>query len=221
VISVHSVVSLDFAVGNTPGYHSTIFPPYFVAGALFSGFAMVLTLAIPMRRFFGLEDFITVRHLDHAAKIMLATGLIVAYGYFMEIFTAFYGGDQYEIYMTLNRMAGPYAPVYWTLIACNVLAPQILWFRRARRTVWLLFVLSLVINLGMWTERFMIVVTSLHRDFLPSAWGMFYPTFWDVTMLIGSIGFFAMLFLLFVRFLPAISIFEMRELARESAKGTA
>jgi Ni/Fe-hydrogenase subunit HybB-like protein len=221
VISVHSVVSLDFAVGNTPGYHSTIFPPYFVAGALFSGFAMVLTLAIPMRRFFGLEDFITVRHLDHAAKIMLATGLIVAYGYFMEIFTAFTSGDKYEIYMTLNRMAGPYAPVYWTVIVCNVLAPQILWFRRARRTAWLLLVLSLVINVGMWTERFMIVVTSLHRDFLPSAWGMFYPTFWDVTMLIGSIGFFAMLFLLFVRFLPAISIFEMRELARESKKGTA
>jgi Ni/Fe-hydrogenase subunit HybB-like protein len=221
VISVHSVVSLDFAVGNTPGYHSTIFPPYFVAGALFSGFAMVLTLAIPMRRFFGLEDFITVRHLDHAAKIMLATGLIVAYGYFMEIFTAFTSGDKYEIYMTLNRMAGPYAPVYWTVIVCNVLAPQILWFRRARRTAWLLLVLSLVINVGMWTERFMIVVTSLHRDFLPSAWGMFYPTFWDVTMLIGSIGFFAMLFLLFVRFLPAISIFEMRELARESEKGTA
>ncbi|HEY6863918.1 MAG TPA: NrfD/PsrC family molybdoenzyme membrane anchor subunit [Burkholderiales bacterium] len=215
VISVHSVVSLDFAVGNTPGWHSTLFPPYFVAGALFSGFAMVLTLAIPMRHFFGLQDFITARHLDHAAKIMLATGLIVAYGYFMEIFTAFYSGDEYEIYMTLNRMAGPYAPVYWLLMACNVIAPQLLWFRRVRRTVWLLFVLSIVINVGMWSERFMIVVTSLHRDFLPSSWGMFYPTGWDWSMLAGSIGLFTMLFLLFVRFLPAISIFEMREIARE------
>ncbi len=179
---------------------------------------MVLTLAIPMRHFFGLQDFITARHLDHAAKIMLATGLIVAYGYFMEIFTAFYSGDEYEIFMTTNRMAGPYAPVYWLLITCNVILPQVLWFRRARRTVWLLFVLSIVINVGMWSERFMIVVTSLHRDFLPSSWGMFYPTGWDWSMLAGSIGLFAMLFLLFVRFLPAISIFEMRELAHERSE---
>ena len=219
VISVHTIVSLDFAIGNTPGYHSTIFPPYFVAGALFSGFAMVLTLAIPMRHFFGLEDFITLDHFDHAAKVMLATGLIVAYGYFMEVFTAFYSGDRYEIYMTTNRMAGPYAPIYWALLVCNVLAAQLLWFRRARRAPWLLFALSLVVNLGMWMERFMIVVTSLHRDFLPSAWGMFYPTGWDWGMLAGSIGFFLLLFLLFVRFLPAISIFEMRELAHASAGG--
>jgi Ni/Fe-hydrogenase subunit HybB-like protein len=218
VVSVHSVVSLDFAIGNTPGYHSTIFPPYFVAGALFSGFAMVLTLAIPLRHFFGLQDFITQRHLDNAAKVILATGWLVAYGYFMEIFTAYYSADQYDIYMTENRMLGPYAPVYWTLMFCNVLAPQILWWRRARRTVWLLFVVSLVINIGMWMERFLIVVSSLHRDFLPSAWGMFYPTGWDWTHFIGSIGFFVFLFLLFVRFLPAISISEMRLLVRESAE---
>jgi Ni/Fe-hydrogenase subunit HybB-like protein len=218
VISVHSVVSLDFAIGNTPGWHSTIFPPYFVAGALFSGFAMVLTLAIPMRRFFKLEDFITVVHLDHAAKIMLATGLIVAYGYFMEIFTAWTSGDVYEIYMTANRMAGPYAPVYWLLMTCNVLVPQVLWFRRARRSVALLFALSIVVNIGMWSERFMIVVTSLHRDYLPSSWGMFIPTVWDWTMLAGSIGFFFALFLLFVRLLPAITIFEMRELVHDSAE---
>jgi molybdopterin-containing oxidoreductase family membrane subunit len=219
VISVHSIVSLDFAIGNTPGYHSTVFPPYFVAGAIYSGFAMVLTLAIPLRKFFGLEDFITTRHLDNAAKVMLATGLMVAYGYASEIFMAFYGGDRYQIYMTLNRMTGPYAPVYWTLIACNVLTPQLLWSRRLRGKVWLLFAASLVINTGMWMERFMIVVTSLHRDFLPSAWGMFYPTFWDIAMLLGSIGFFALLFLVFLRALPAISIFELRELVRETAKG--
>lgn len=216
VVSVHSIVSLDFAIGNTPGWHSTVFPPYFVAGALYSGFAMVLTIAILMRRFFRLQDFITIRHLDRAAQILLATGLIVAYGYFMEIFTAFVSGDEHEIYMTLNRMTGPYAPVYWSMIVCNVVAPQLLWFHRARRSVRLLFALSFVINLGMWMERFTIVVTSLHRDFLPSAWGMFRPTFWDVGMLLGSIGLFTALFLLFLRFLPAISIFEMRELAHET-----
>jgi Ni/Fe-hydrogenase subunit HybB-like protein len=212
VISVHSIVSLDFAVGNTPGYHSTIFPPYFVAGALYSGFAMVLTIALPMRHFFGLEGFITKRHLDNAARIMLATGLIVAYGYAMEVFTAFYGNDRYEIAMTMNRFAGPYAPVYWTVIACNVVIPQLLWLRRVRHSVWALFALSLVIQLGMWSERFMIVVSSLNRDFLPSSWGLFVPTFWDVSMLVGSIGLFAFLFLCFLRVLPAITIFEMREL---------
>jgi molybdopterin-containing oxidoreductase family membrane subunit len=220
VVSVHTIVSLDFAIGNTPGYHSTIFPPYFVAGALFSGFAMVLTLAIPLRRFFGLEDFITQTHLANAAKVMLATGWLVAYGYAAEAFTAFYSGDRYERYMLLNRLGGPYAPVFWTLLACNVLAPQSIWFRSVRHSPAALWVLSLVINLGMWLERTMIVVTSLHRDFLPSAWGMFYPTFWDWLFLFGSIGFFVLLFLLFVRFLPAISIAEMRRLVRETAEET-
>jgi Ni/Fe-hydrogenase subunit HybB-like protein len=215
VISVHSVVSLDFAIGNTPGYHSTIFPPYFVAGALFSGFAMVLVLAIPMRRFFHLEEFITLDHLDNAAKVMLATELILAYGYFMEVFTGFFSSDTYEVFVTTNRMFGPYGPVYWALIVMNVVIPQLLWFRRVRRSVAMLFALGILVNVGMWMERFMIVVTSLHRDFLPSAWGMFYPTGWDWTMLAGSIGFFALLFMLFVRLLPAISIFEMRELAAE------
>ena len=219
VISVHSIVSLDFAVGNTPGYHSTIFPPYFVAGALYSGFAMVLTLAIPMRHFFGLEDFITKRHLDNAAKIMLATGLIVAYGYIAEIFTAFYSNDRYEIAMTMNRFFGPYAFVYWGVIVCNVVIPQLLWLRAVRHSTWLLFLLSLVIQLGMWSERFMIVVSSLNRDFLPSSWGLFVPTFWDVSMLIASIGFFFFLFLCFIRVLPAITIFEMRELEHEVHDG--
>jgi Ni/Fe-hydrogenase subunit HybB-like protein len=221
VVSVHTIVSIDFAVGNTPGYHSTIFPPYFVAGALFSGFAMVLTLAIPLRHAFGLHDFITGRHLANAAKVLLATCWLVAYGYLAEIFTAFYSGDVYERYMTVNRFAGPYAPVYWAMLACNVLVPQLFWFRRVRHSVPLLFVLSLVINCGMWMERFLIVVTSLHRDYLPSAWGMFYPTRWDWITLFGSIALFVWLFLLFVRFLPAISIAEMRELVRESAQGEA
>jgi Ni/Fe-hydrogenase subunit HybB-like protein len=218
VVSVHSVVSLDFAIGNTPGYHSTIFPPYFVAGALFSGFAMVLTLAIPLRRAFGLHDFITGVHLDHAAKVLLATGALVAYGYACETFMAFYSGDEYEIAMTVDRWAGAYAPVYWSMMACNVLVPQVLWWRRARRNALLLFALSLVINLGMWMERVLIVVQSLHHDFLPSSWGLFVPTLWDWVFLLGSISTFAWLFLVFIRLLPAISISEMRELARESAQ---
>ena len=215
VVSVHSVVSLDFAIAIVPGYHSTIFPPYFVAGALFSGFAMVLTLAIPMRHFFRLEDFITVRHLELAAKVLLACGWIVAYGYFIETFTAFYSGDEYEIAMVHDRLLGIYGPVYWTVLLCNVLAPQILWWRAARRSVWTLFALSLVVQLGMWLERAMIVVQSMHRDFLPSSWGIFVPTAWDWITLAGSIGFFFFLFLCFLRVLPAISIYEMRKLIHE------
>jgi molybdopterin-containing oxidoreductase family membrane subunit len=221
VVSVHTIVSLDFAIGNTPGYHSTVFPPYFVAGALFSGFAMVLTLAIPLRHFFKLEDFITSRHLANAAKILLATSLLVSYGYASEIFTSFYSGDQFEQYMTVNRWTGPYAAVYWPMMTCNVLVPQLLWWRRVRHSVLLLFLISLVVNVGMWMERFLIVVSSLHRDFLPSSWGMFYPTMWDWITLFGSIALFVWLFLLFVRVLPVISIAEMRELVRETAKGEA
>jgi Ni/Fe-hydrogenase subunit HybB-like protein len=217
VVSVHSVVSLDFAIGNTPGYHSTIFPPYFVAGALFSGFAMVLTLAIPLRRAYALHDFITDVHLDHAAKVLLATGALVAYGYFSEVFMAFYSGGTYEIAMTIDRWTGSYAPVYWGMLLCNVAAPQILWWRRMRRSALGLFILSLVINLGMWMERVMIVVQSLHHDFLPSAWGLFVPTLWDWIFLLGSISAFVWLFLVFIRLLPAISISEMRLLVKESA----
>lgn len=215
VISVHSIVALDFAYGNTPGWHSTIFPPYFVAGALFSGFAMVLTLAIPLRAFFNLHDFITERHLDHAAKILLATGFIVFYSYLIEIFMAWYSGNEYELSTILERFYGPYAPLYWATIACNVLAIQPLWLQRIRVNVLALFVISIIINIGMWLERFMIIVTSLHRDFLPSAWGTFYPTGWDWLHLIGSLGLFAALFFLFIRILPALSIYEMRELVFE------
>ena len=215
VVSVHSIVSMDFAIGNTPGWHSTLFPPYFVAGALFSGFAMVLTLAIPLRAVFGLREFITERHLDNAAKVMLACGLLVDYSYLTEIFMAFYGGDLYEIRMVTNRFAGAYAPLYWLVIFCNAVVPQALWFARVRNSLPALFAISIVVNVGMWSERFMIIVTSLYQDFLPSSWGMFYPTFWDWAILIGSIGCFAWLFLLFVRLLPLISISEMRKLAGE------
>jgi Ni/Fe-hydrogenase subunit HybB-like protein len=221
VVSVHTVVSFDFAVAIVPGWHTTIFPPYFVAGAIYSGFAMVLTLAIPMRKFYGLEDFITMRHLDNMAKVMLATGLIVAYGYAMEAFGSFYSGNQFEKFMTLNRWSGPYAFFYWLLIACNIVIPQSLWFKKVRSNVLALFILSLVVNCGMWLERFIIVVTSLHREYMPSQWGMYYPTRWDWATFVGTIGLFLTLFFLFVRFLPAISIFEMRTLvpvSQEEAK---
>jgi len=210
VVSVHTVVSFDFAIAIVPGWHTTVFPPYFVAGAIYSGFAMVMTLAIPLRYFYGLEDFITMRHLQNMAKVMLATGLIVGYGYMIETFMAWYSADNYEQFMIHNRMTGPYAPLYWSLIFCNVVAPQILWLKQVRMNVPVLFVMSLVVNVGMWLERFVIVVTSLHRDFLPSSWGMYYPTFYDWGTYIGSIGLFLSLLFLFIRFLPMISIFEMR-----------
>ena len=215
-VSVHTVVSFDFAVGIVPGWHSTIFPPYFVAGAIYSGFAMVMTLAIPIRHFYKLEDFITMRHLENMAKVLLATGLIVAYGYMMETFGAFYSGNPLDKYMILNRMEGPYAVVYWVLIACNIVIPQLLWFRWIRSSIPALFVIALVINVGMWLERFVIVVTSLHRDFMPSAWGMYYPTRWDWATYVGAIGLFLTLLFLFVRFLPMISIFEMRGLVSKT-----
>ncbi|HTQ84748.1 MAG TPA: NrfD/PsrC family molybdoenzyme membrane anchor subunit [Candidatus Solibacter sp.] len=215
VLSVHTVVSFDFAIGIIPGWHTTIFPPYFVAGAIYSGFAMVMTLAIPLRKYYRLEDFVTMRHLDNMAKVMLATGLIVAYGYMMETFSAFYSGDLYEKFMVLNRWTGPYWPFYWSLIACNIAIPQVLWMRKARSNVALLFVISLVVNTGMWLERFVIVVTSLHRDFLPSSWGMYWPTRWDIFTYIGTLGLFFTLFFLFVRYLPLIAISEMRGLVKE------
>lgn len=219
VVSVHTVVSFDFAVSVIPGWHVTIFPPYFVAGAIFSGFAMVLTLAIPIRAIYRLHDFITIRHIDNMAKVVLATGLIVAYGYASEVFFAWYSGNPYEWFMVTNRKTGPYAPAYFALILCNVLVPQLLWLRRVRRNVIAMFLIAIVVNIGMWLERFVIVVTSLHRDFLPSSWGMYYPTFWDWALYIGSIGLFFLLLLLFIRFLPMISIFEMRTLVPSARPG--
>jgi molybdopterin-containing oxidoreductase family membrane subunit len=203
-------------IAIVPGWHTTIFPPYFVAGAIYSGFAMVLTLAIPLRAAYGLQDFITERHLQNMAKIMLATGLIVAYGYFMELFTSWYSGNDFEMYITQNRLLGPYAPAYWALLLCNVIVPQALWSNRVRANPILLFVIAIIVNIGMWLERFVIVVTSLHRDFLPSSWGNYLPTVWDAATFAGTLGLFLSLVFLFIRFLPMISIFEMRTLLPEA-----
>ena len=236
VLSVHTVVSFDFAIGIIPGWHATIFPPYFVAGAIYAGFAMVLTLAIPLRVLYGLEDFITMRHLENMGKVTLLTGLIVGYGYMSEAFFGWYSANKYEGFMIWNRMTGPYWPYYWTLVFCNIITPQWLWIKQVRSLfqqrfgssvtqLWfksvrlntkLLFVLSLIINLGMWLERVVIVVTSLARDFVPSSWGMYYPTIWDWMTFVGTLGMFITLFFLFVRALPMISIFEMRTLAPEA-----
>jgi molybdopterin-containing oxidoreductase family membrane subunit len=218
VVSVHTVVSFDFSVAQLAGWHTTIFPPYFVAGAIYSGFAMVMTLAIPIRKFYNLEDFITMRHLGNMAKVMLATGLIVAYGYMMETFTAFYSGNPFDRFAIINRMTGPYAFFYWLLIACNIVIPQAMWSRKVRNNVAILFVISLIVNVGMWLERFVIVVISLHRDFLPSSWGMYYPTRWDWATYVGTIGLFLTLLFLFIRFLPVISIYEMRSLVEETSE---
>jgi Ni/Fe-hydrogenase subunit HybB-like protein len=221
VVSVHSIVSFDFSISILPGWHATIFPPYFVAGAIYSGFAMVMTLAIPIRAIYGLEDFITMRHLQNMALVILATGLFVAYGYGMEGFMAWYSANPSEQYMILNRLYGPYASLYWGLLLCNVVVPQVLWFGWVRSNVQALFAVALTVNVGMWLERFIIVVTSLHRDFLPSSWGMYYPTAWDWATYAGTIGLFFALLFLFIRFLPMISIFEMRELVSEvEARGS-
>jgi Ni/Fe-hydrogenase subunit HybB-like protein len=221
VVSVHTVVSFDFTIAILPGWHSTIFPPYFVAGAIYSGFAMVLTLLIPLRKFYHLENLITMRHIDNMCKVMLATGIIVAYGYIMETFMAYYSADPYEHYMITNRMFGPYGGIYWILIACNIVIPQSLWSRRVRMNILAAFIVSLVVNVGMWLERFVIIIVSLSRDFLPSAWRLYFPTKWDWATLSGSIGLFLTLFYLFIRFLPSISIFEVRSLVHEEAEAEA
>jgi len=210
VLSVHTIVSLDFAAGIIPGWHSTIFPPYFVAGAVYSGFAMVLVLIIPIRRLYKLKDFVSSKHLDNMAKVMLASGMIVAYGYLMEIFYAWYSATSYEQYIVENRFSGPYAPLYWALILANVVIPQALWVKRVRLNTWSLFAIALVINVGMWLERFIIIVTSLHRDYLPASWDMYYPTVWDWATYVGTMGLFFSLLFIFIRLLPMISIFEMR-----------
>jgi Ni/Fe-hydrogenase subunit HybB-like protein len=215
VVSVHTVVSFDFAVALVPGWHSAIFPPYFVAGAIYSGFAMVLTIAIPLRKLYGLEDFITMRHLKNMGMVMLATGMIVAYGYLMETFLAWYSGDIFEKYMMMNRMFGPYGWMYWLLILFNVLIPQLLWIPKITSTVPVLFLIAISVNIGMWLERYVIIVVSLSRDFMTSAWGRYSGTIVDYSVLAGSIGLFLSLLFLFIRVLPMISIFEMRELVHD------
>ena len=218
VLSVHTVVSFDFAVSVIPGWHATIFPPYFVAGAIYAGFAMVLTLAIPLRAMFGLHDFITMRHIENMAKVTLVTGLIVVYGYACEVFFGWYSGSEYERFMLKNRTYyGPYAWSYWALLLCNFIVPQMLWSKRLRRNIAAVFVVAMFVNVGMWLERFVIVVTSLHRDFIPSSWEMYYPTFWDFSTFLGTIGLFLTLMFVFVRVLPLISIFEVRTLLPEAS----
>jgi Ni/Fe-hydrogenase subunit HybB-like protein len=210
VLSVHSIVSFDFATSILPGWHSTIFPPYFVAGAIFSGFAMVVTLMVLARWVYGLENLITTKHLDNMCKIMLATGMIVGFAYSTEFFIAWYSANQYERFIFMNRAFGPYWWAYWTMVTCNVISPQLFWFKRFRSSPVLMFVVSIFINIGMWFERFVIIATSLHRDFLPSSWGYFRPTWVDIGTFVGTIGLFLTLFLLFLRFLPAIAASEVK-----------
>jgi len=216
VVSVHTIVSFDFATGVIPGWHTTVFPPYFVAGAVFSGFAMVVTLAVPARKFLGLRHVITDRHLENMNKVILATGLIVAYGYLMEHFVAWYGGNEYEQHLFFsNRAAGPFHRVYFLMLFCNVVIPQLFWFKRARTSIAWMWIASILINVGMWCERFIIIVTSLQQDFLPSSWDAYSPTWVDWGMYIGTLGFFCTLFLLFLKFLPAVAVSEVKELNQE------
>jgi Ni/Fe-hydrogenase subunit HybB-like protein len=212
VVSVHTVVSFDFTISILPGWHSTMFPPYFVAGAIYSGFAMVLTLAIPLRKLYHIEDLITMRHIQNMAKLMLATGAIVAYSYIIEAFIAWYSSNAFERFVMINRATGPYAWLYWALVTTNLIIPQALWSERVRSRPRMIFWIAISVNIGMWLERFIIVITSLHRDFLTSSWRMYYPTIWDWATYGGTIGLFIMLFFIFVRLLPMISIFEMKQI---------
>jgi len=210
VLSVHSIVSLDFAVSQLPGWHTTIFPPYFVAGAVFSGFGMVLTLLIPLRSMFKLQDIITMRHIDVMCKVTLATGSIVGYAYAMEFFIAWYSGNPNERFHFLNRALGPYQWGWIMMISCNTLVPQVFWFKWCRQKLWFVFIISILVNVGMWFERFVIIVIGLHREFLPSSWGYYRPTYVDICTYIGTFGLFFTCFLLFIRFLPMIAISEVK-----------
>jgi len=216
VLSVHTIVSFDFATSVIPGWHTTIFPPYFVAGAIFSGFAMVVSLMVITRQVFGFKDLVTLDHLEKMNKIILLTGTMVGYAYAMEFFIAWYSGSLYERYAFINRAFGPYAWAYWTMITCNVISPQFFWFRKFRRSIPVMFVLSILVNIGMWFERFVIIVTSLHRDYLPGSWGYFMPTIWDIGLFVGSFGLFFTLFVLFLRFLPVIAVSEVKGVMPEA-----
>ncbi len=204
------MVSFDFATSMLPGWHATIFPPYFVAGAIFGGFAMVLALLVPARAYFGLEDLVTLRHVDNMCKILLATGMMVGYAYGVEFFIAWYSGNPYERFVFINRAMGPYAWAYWTMVTCNVIVPQLFWIRRLRQNMKVVWTVAMLVNVGMWFERFVIIVTSLHRDFIPSNWGMYFPTAVELLTLAGSFGLFMTLFLLFLRFLPMVAMAEVK-----------
>jgi len=216
VLSVHSVVSFDFAVSVVPGWHTTIFPPYFVAGAIFSGFAMVVSLLVIARKIYGIEDLITLNHLEKMNIVILLTGTMVGFAYITEFFMAWYSQVEYEQYAFINRATGPYAWAYWIMMSCNLLAPQVFWFKRLRRNIPLMFIISIFVNIGMWFERFVITVISLHRDYLPSSWGYFTPTWVDVLTLVGSFGLFFTLFLLFLRFVPMVAIAEVKGVLPEA-----
>jgi molybdopterin-containing oxidoreductase family membrane subunit len=216
VLSVHTIVSFDFAVSVLPGWHTTIFPPYFVAGAIFSGFGMVATVLIVVRKVFDMEHIITKNHLDKMAKILLATGMMVGYSYAMEFFMAWYSGYIFEQFVFLNRAFGPYAWAYWIMVACNVGFPQLFWFKKVRQNISLMLAIVILVNVGMWFERFVIIVTSLHRDFLPASWGMYAPTIFDIGIFIGSFGLFFTLMLLFVKVMPAISLTELKGVMKGS-----
>ena len=210
VLSVHTIVSFDFATSVIPGWHTTIFPPYFVSGAIFSGFAMVLTLMIIARKTMNLRDYITVSHIELMNKIIILTGSIVGIAYLTELFMAWYSGVEYELFAFINRATGPYWWAYWLMMTCNVISPQLFWFRKLRRNIGFTFFMSIVINVGMWFERFVIIVTSLHRDYLPSSWEMYKPTLVEVLIFVGTLGIFFSLFLLFVRLFPVIAMAEVK-----------
>ena len=210
MLSVHSVVSFDFATSQLPGWHTTIFPPYFVAGAIFSGFAMVITLLIPARQFFGLKEIVTMRHLENMAKILMATGLMVGFAYSTEFFISWYSGNPLERFTFLNRALGPYAWAYWIMVSCNVFIPQVFWSKKMRTNLVVLMIISVLVNVGMWFERFVIIVSSLSRDFIPSSWSYYKPTYVDVLTFAGTLGLFMTLFLLFLRFLPMVAMAEVK-----------
>ncbi len=218
VVSVHTIVSFDFATSVIPGWHTTIFPPYFVAGAVFSGFAMVLTLLIITRKVMNFEHYITKSHIESMCKVLVLTGMMVSVAYMTEFFIAWYSGNPYEKYAFINRATGPYAWAYWTMVTCNVISPHFLWFKKVRTNLTFVFCLTIVVNIGMWFERFVIIVTSIHRDYLPSSWAMYSPTKIEIMTFIGSFGLFFTLFLLFVRFLPAINIFEVKTVLKFARK---
>ncbi len=220
VVSVHTTVSWDFSVAIVSAWHSTVFPPYFVGGAIFGGFAMVLIIAIPLRRFYGLKHLVTEKHLDNMSKVMLAAGMVVTYGYVMDSWAAWYKNEPFDSYIYTNRFAGPYAACYWALIVCNCVIPQALWFPRVRRNTIALFGIAVAISIGMWLERLIIISLSLHRDYLPSTWAMYEPTIWDWLLYLGTFGVFLTLMLLFVRLLPSISMSEVRELVHESKESS-
>ncbi len=216
VLSVHTIVSFDFAAANLPGWHTTIFPPYFVAGAIFSGFGMVLTLLLPLRAIYGLHDLITQYHIDCMCKIVLATGSMVGYAYAMEFFIAWYGANPYEGFAFVNRAFGPYAWAYWIMISCNVISPHLFWFKKIRENTWFVWIVSIIVNVGMWFERFVITVTSLANDYLPSSWDYFSPTIVDIFTFFGTFGFFSVLFLLFLRFLPLMAFAEIKAVSPQA-----